>query len=196
MPRSQADTGSKRRLADEQRNIVRPKLKLLLSTVVFALCITPTVISYRPYYFAWDDADYLGRSIAVSTAFWSAHRRELRMAVVGDRPPIMTLLGIPWGPLTSWDAAGKCFITLAVLIAFFIAACLFLLLRVGLRPLYLVFASVCIFAAIGPEAARPHRVSSPTSRRTPNRSRSSNRLYRLSNYVSAAAGRVVTICGE
>jgi hypothetical protein len=175
---------------------VRPKWTLLLSTLVFALCITPAVVSYEPYSFTFDDSDYLARSIAVSQAFWSGNKHGLRVAMVNDRPPVMTLLGIPWGPLTSWDAAGKCFITLAVLIAFFIAACLFLLLRVGLRPLYLVFASVCIFAAIGPEAARPHRVSSPTSRRTPNRSRSSNRLYRLSNYVSAAAGRVVTICGE
>jgi hypothetical protein len=132
---------------------VRSKWTLLLSTLVFALCITPTVISYRPYYFAWDDADYLGRSIAVSTAFWSAQRRELRIAVVSDRPPIMTLLGIPWGPLTSWDAAGKCFVTLAVLTAFFIAACLFLLLRVGLPPPYLMLASVCVLAAIGPYPA-------------------------------------------
>jgi hypothetical protein len=55
--------------------------------------------------------------------------------------------------LTSWDAAGKCFLTLAAVTAFFIALCLFFLLRVGLRPLYLMFASVCVFAAIGPYPA-------------------------------------------
>ena len=70
--------------------------------------------------------------------------------MVSDRPPVMTLLGVPWGRLTSWDAAGKCFITLAVLIAFFVAVCLFILLRVGLRPIYLILASVCVFAALGP----------------------------------------------
>jgi hypothetical protein len=132
---------------------VRSKWTLLLSTLVFALCIAPTVISYRPYYFSFDDSDYLGRSIAVSRAFWSGDKHELRDAMVNDRPPVMTLLGLPWGRLTSWDAAGKCFITLAVLTAFFIAVCLFFLLRVGLHPLYLMLASVCVFAAIGPYPA-------------------------------------------
>jgi hypothetical protein len=70
--------------------------------------------------------------------------------MVGIRPPVMTLLGLPWGPLASWDAAGKCFLTLTAFTAFFAACCLFLLLRIGLKPLYLVIASACVFAALGP----------------------------------------------
>jgi hypothetical protein len=134
---------------------MRTKWMLPLSTLVFVLCITPTVVSYRPYFFAWDDSDYLGKSIAVSRAFWSGDKHELRVAMVGlgFRPPIMTLLGLPWGPLTSWDSAGKCFLTLAVLTAFFIAACLFFLLRIGLNPMCFMIASVCVFAAIGPYPA-------------------------------------------
>jgi len=74
----------------------------------------------------------------------------MRTAMVSIRPPVMTLLGLPWGPLASWDAAGKCFITLTAFTAFFAALCLFLLLRVGLQFLYIVIASACVFAALGP----------------------------------------------
>lgn len=66
------------------------------------------------------------------------------------RPPIMTLLGVPWGPLSSWDAAGKCFVTLAVITAVLVALCVFLLLRVGIKPLYLMIAGVCVFGSLGP----------------------------------------------
>jgi hypothetical protein len=127
--------------------------KLLVSIVVFALCIAPTLVSYAPYSFRWDDSDYLWRSVAVSKAFWSGNAHEMRTAMVSFRPPVMTLLGLPWGPLASWDAAGKCFITLTAFTAFFVACCLFLLLRIGLKPLYLVIASVCVFAALGPYPA-------------------------------------------
>lgn len=74
---------------------------------------------------------------------------ELRIAI-GDHGPVMGALGLPWGPLASWDAAGKCFVTLAALTAFFVAICLFLLLSVGLKPGYLMIASACVFAALGP----------------------------------------------
>ena len=70
--------------------------------------------------------------------------------MVSYRPPIMTLLGLPWGSLASWDAAGKCFLSLTVLTAFFVACCLFLMLRSGLDPLFLVITSVCLLAAMGP----------------------------------------------
>src|ERR1700722_7419026 len=111
--------------------------KLLFSTLVFAGCIVPTLVSYAPYSFRWDDSDYLWRSIAVSRAFWSGNRHELVKAMLSIRPPVMTLLGLPWGPLASWDAAGKGFITLTAVTGFFVACCLFFLLRIGLRPLYL-----------------------------------------------------------
>lgn len=124
--------------------------KLLFSTLVFAGCIVPTLVSYAPYSFRWDDSDYLWRSIAVSRAFWSGNRHELVKAMLSIRPPVMTLLGLPWGPLASWDAAGKGFITLTAVTGFFVACCLFFLLRIGLRPLYLAIASVCVFAALGP----------------------------------------------
>jgi hypothetical protein len=129
---------------------MRSTWKVLLSILVFAVCVAPTLVSYEPYLFAWDDSDYLWRSIAVSKAFWLGHRHELGIAMRSIRPPVMTLLGLPWGPLASWDAAGKCFITLTALTALLVACCLFLLLRVGVKPLYLTIASLCAFAALGP----------------------------------------------
>jgi hypothetical protein len=65
----------------------------------------------------------------------------------------MTFLGLPWGPLASWDAAGKCFITLTAFTALSVACSFFLLLRIGLKPLYLVIAGACVFAALGPYPA-------------------------------------------
>ena len=125
------------------------KSKGLAVSALFALCVAPTFISYQPYRFRWDDSDYFQRSIAVSQAFWTGNVHGLG-AMVSVRPPAMTLLGLPWGPLTSWDSAGKCFITLTALISLLAVLCLYLLLRIGLKPVFLVAASLCVFAAIGP----------------------------------------------
>lgn len=117
---------------------------------MFAVCIAPTFISYQPYLFRWDEADYLTRAIVVSRAFWHGDMHRLLAGMVSIRPPAMTVLGIPWGPLVSWDAAGKCFLTLAVATAFSAALCLYLLLRIGIKPALLAVASICVFAALGP----------------------------------------------
>jgi hypothetical protein len=66
----------------------------------------------------------------------------------------MTLLGLPWGPLASWHAAGKCFITLAAVISLLAASSLYLLLRIGVKPFFLVAASVCVLASLGPNWAK------------------------------------------
>lgn len=124
-----------------------------LAAALFALCTAPTFISYQPYAFRWDDSDYLQRSIAVSRGFWSGSAHGVGAGMVSIRPPMMTLLGLPWGRLHSWDAAGKCFITLAALTSLLAAACLYLLLRIGVRPVFVIIASVCVFASIGPLAA-------------------------------------------
>jgi hypothetical protein len=125
----------------------------LLACVVFAVCIAPTFISYQPYLFRWDEADYLTRAIVVSRSFWHGDTHRLLAGMVSIRPPAMTVLGIPWGPLLSWDAAGKCFLALAAATAFSVALCLFLLLRIGIKPVLLAAASLCIFAALGPYPA-------------------------------------------
>ena len=135
---------------DTERAIVGFNWKLFFSAVVFALCLAPTIVSYQSYSFAWDDSDYLVRSIAASRAFWSGDGHVLRNAMVSIRPPVMTLLGIPWGSLGSWDAAGKCFVTLTAFIALAVACCLFFLLRIGIKPFYLLISSACVFAALGP----------------------------------------------
>ena len=127
-----------------------PHKKLILSAAVFVLCIAPTIVSYEPYSFTFDDSNYLWRSIAVSRAFWSGNTHEMRLSMVSIRPPVMTLLALPWGPSASWDAAGRCFVTLNTLTSLFVACCMFLLLRVGLKPLFLMIASVCALAALGP----------------------------------------------
>lgn len=132
------------------------KSQWLLPAILFAFCIAPTFISYQPYIFGWDDSDYLLRSIAVSRAYWSGNIHGVIGAMVSIRPPAMTLLGLPWGPLESWDAASKCFITLGAVVALLAASCLYLLLRIGVKPVFLVAASVCVFASMGPY---PHRAS-------------------------------------
>src|SRR5208283_4232379 len=118
------------------------------------LCAAPTIVSYHPYTFEWDDSGYLVNSTEATRAFWSGDLHSFRMAVQGIQPPVMALLGLPWGTLASWDAAGKYFYSLATLIAFFAACCLFLMLRFGLSPLYLEIGSVCLLAAMGPILGR------------------------------------------
>jgi hypothetical protein len=126
------------------------KSKWLLVAALFAFCVAPTFISYQPYLFNWDDSQYLKQVIAVSRAFWSGNIHGLIGEMVSIKPPAMTLLGLPWGPLASWDAAGKGFITLAAVISFLAASCLYLLLRIGVKPFFLVTASVCVLASLGP----------------------------------------------
>lgn len=130
--------------------------KWLIAAAAFAACVGPTFISYHPYVFRWDDAGYLSNAILVSRTFWSGtthgitHLREIASALHDIRPPAMKLLGLPWGSLTSWDAAGKCFLTLAVLVSFLVSFCLLLMARIGVKPCFLLLASICVFAALGP----------------------------------------------
>src|SRR3984893_2417101 len=132
----------------------RDNQKWLVIAALFAFCVAPTFISYQPCILTWDDADYLEKSIKVSQILWSGSLHGLRWTMAGGggaiRPPAMTLLGLPWGPLASWDAAGKCFITLAAVISLLAASCLYLLLRIGVKPFFLVLASVCVGASLGP----------------------------------------------
>ncbi|HET7892217.1 MAG TPA: hypothetical protein VFL34_11855 [Candidatus Sulfotelmatobacter sp.] len=121
----------------------------LVIAALFSFCIAPTFISYQPYRFAWDESDYFARSIAASRAFWSRDVRGLGAAMVSIRPPMMTLLGIPWGPLRTWEEASKCFITLAAAIALMVAMSLYLLLRIGPRPVFLIAASLCTWLSMG-----------------------------------------------
>lgn len=121
---------------------------------VFAFCVAPTFISYKPYRFAWDDAEYLVRSIAVSQALWHGSRHDLYLAMVSTRPPMMTFMGLPWGALASWDAAGKCFLTLAAMISALASLCFYLLLRIGIKPIFLAASGACVFAAMGPYPLR------------------------------------------
>ena len=132
------------------------KWRWLAAVALFAVCAAPTFISYRPYQYAFDDSDYLVRSIALSRAFWSGNLHGIGSAMVSIRPPAMTLLGLPWGPLASWDGAGKCFITLYAMISLLAALCLYLLLRIGVKPYLLVAASLCVVASIGPYPPGSH----------------------------------------
>src|ERR1700720_312664 len=131
-------------------SVTSEKSKWLVVAALFAFSVAPTFISYQPYLFTWEDANYLQRAIAVSRTFWSGDVHGVGRAMVESHPPAMTLLGLPWGPLASWDAAGNCFITLAAVISLLAALCLYLLLRIGVKPFFLVLASVCVLASIGP----------------------------------------------
>lgn len=132
---------------------MRDKWKIVLSAGVFCFCVASTIISYHPYTYQWDDSDYLVRSIVASRAVWSGSMHQLRDALVSVHPPVMMLLGVPWGPVGSWSAAGKCFVSLNALTSFFAALCLYMLLRSGIKPSLLAIASVCLYAALGPYPA-------------------------------------------
>jgi hypothetical protein len=139
------------------------RAKWLVVAALFAFSVAPTFISYQPYLFNWDDADYLQRAVAVSRAFWSGDVHGLGAAMVSWHTPAMALLGLPWGPLASWDAAGNCFVTLAAVISLLAASCLYLLLRLEVNPLFLVIASVCVGASLGPYPPHPHIVDTHAS---------------------------------
>jgi len=126
------------------------KATWLVVAAIFTLCVAPTFISYQPYSFQWDDSDYYARAIAVSLAFWSENLNALGSFMISHHPPAMTLMGVPWGPLRSWNAAGKCFVTLAALISLLAATVLYEILRIGVRPLLSGAASVCVLASLGP----------------------------------------------
>jgi hypothetical protein len=64
------------------------KSRWLLVAALFAFCVAPTVISYQPYLFAWDDADYLVRAIPLSRAFWSGNIHGLMSAMVTNTYPL------------------------------------------------------------------------------------------------------------
>ncbi len=86
----------------------------------------------------------------VSRTLWSGHLHGLGSLLSADHPPAMMLLGIPWGPITSWESASKCFYTLAALQSILAASCLYLLLRIGVKPFALVAASLCVCVSLGP----------------------------------------------
>lgn len=129
------------------------KSKWFVIAALFAFCAAPTFISYQPYMFAWDDSEYLLRSVAVSRSFWSGNTDGLLRAMVSVRPPAMTLMGLPYRQIASWEAANKCFITLDALTALLSVACLYMLLRIGVKPFLLIAAGVCVLASMGPYPA-------------------------------------------
>jgi hypothetical protein len=139
------------------------KSKTWVAAAIYGLSVAPTIISCRPYVYNWDDAEYLQRSMLVSQGVWSGNAHTIGTGMISIRPPAMTLLGLPWGPLASWDAAGKCFVTLGWLTGFFAALCLYLLLRIGVKPVFLAIASLCVVASIGPYPATVVASSGPMS---------------------------------
>jgi hypothetical protein len=125
-------------------------------TALLTACLGPTFISYKPMKLSWDDADYLARAVAVSRAFWSGDVHGLGAAMVSVHTPIMTFLGFPWGPLRSSSNVGNCFFALTAVIASLAAVCLYMLLRIGVKPFYLIFASLCVGLSLGPYTAAVH----------------------------------------
>jgi hypothetical protein len=153
----QAEVSLRQRVQTKLRTGRKAKsVALIVAILAFASCIAPTFISYAPYVFTFDDADYMWRSIAVSHAVRAsdqhgiARLREVIAAMYSLRPPVMTLMGLPWLPQASWHAVGNSLFTLAAVISFVAAFCLFLLLRIGVKPVFLGIASVCVLAALGP----------------------------------------------
>ncbi len=132
------------------------KATWLVTAAFFAFCVAPTFISYTPYEFSWDDSDYLMRAMAVNRAFWAGDVHGLGAAMVSYHTPVMTFFGLPWVHLATREAAGDCFFTLAAVTALLAAVCLYLLLRIGVKPILLVAAGICVGASLGPYQAGPH----------------------------------------
>jgi len=137
-------------------------LKPWITTVLFALLIAPAFISYKPSLVRWDDADYLLRSTLVSRAFWSADLPGMLRGMVSSRPPAMTLLGIPFGPIQNWAATGNCYVVLALAIACTIALCFYLLLRIGVHPVAMLLSALCVLLSIGIQY-RPYALTPATA---------------------------------
>ncbi len=144
------DTSESSDIPTNDRGFARQKLRWVIAIAAFVLCVAPTFISYQSYVFQWDDANYMMRAVQVSRNFWRGDMDWVLAAMVGAHTPAMTLLGLPWGPLRSWRSTGDCFITLGAVISLIAGACLYLQLRIGVKPCYLVAASACVFASIGP----------------------------------------------
>jgi len=149
------------------RGVPSSSLKWLMVTALLAACLGPTFISYKPIKLSWDDADYLVRAVAVSRASWSGDVHGLGAAMVSVHTPIMTFLGVLWGPLTSWSSVGNCFFTLAAAIASLAAVCLYMLLRIGVKPFYLVVASLCVGVSLGPYPSGVQQTQSMPTRLRP-----------------------------
>lgn len=130
--------------------------KWLTVAVIVAACLGPTFVSYKPTILSWDDADYLVRAVAASRALWSGDAHRLGAAMVSVHTPVMTLLGLSWGSIEHWDQAGDCFFSLALLVAILASACLYMMLRIGVRPIFLILASFCVAASLGPYAVGMH----------------------------------------
>lgn len=130
--------------------------KWLIVPALVTACLGPTFISYKPIQLSWDDSDYLVRTVAVSRAFWSGDVHALGAAMVSVHTPVMTFLGFPFGLLTSWSSVGNCFFALAMAIASLAAVCLYMLLRIGVKPVYCILASLCVAVSIGPYPAGVH----------------------------------------
>jgi hypothetical protein len=66
------------------------------------------------------------------------------------RPPVMTFLGLPGGPIHSWPATGKSFVVLNAFVSAFAALSLFLLLRIGAHRWAIGGAAATLLLALGP----------------------------------------------
>jgi hypothetical protein len=124
--------------------------------LLVAACLAPTFISYKPITLSWDDTDYLVRAVAASRALSSGDIQALGSAVVSVHTPAMTFMGLPWGPLASREEIGRCFFTLAAIIAVLAATSVYMVLRIGVRPIFLALASLCVAASLGPYVVGVH----------------------------------------
>lgn len=139
---------------------IRPKIQFLSlqwlwAAAAFALGAGSTFISYRPYRLMWDDSDSVVRSMMLSRSLWAGDWPGVLRATVNTHPPVLSLLGFPWGPIASWDAVGRYLVSLALLTS--LAACisLYLIFRSGVKWPLLVAAVLSVAAALGPFPSRP-----------------------------------------
>lgn len=106
---------------------IRPKIQFLnlqrlWVAAVFALGVGSTFISYQPYRLMWDDSDSVLRSMTLSRSLWAGDWLGVLRATVNTHPPLLSLLGIPWGPIIAWGAVGRYLVSLALLTS--LAACI------------------------------------------------------------------------
>jgi hypothetical protein len=110
-------------LATESKGILerlkaKPSLMNWICLLASVALVGPTVINYRPYQLAWDEAYYLGRIICVNQAVYSSSWSHFSECMANTKKgPILTVVNLPWGRTGGEEhGIGLAFVGLALLV--------------------------------------------------------------------------------
>lgn len=138
-------------LATESKGILerlkaKPSLMNWMCLLAFIGMVAPTVINYRPYQLAWDEAYYLGRIICVNQAVYSSSGSHFSECMANTKKgPILTLVNLPWGRTGGEERGiGLAFVGLAALVWAVVLITYGMSLSSGMSPPTLLLAALAI----------------------------------------------------